>query len=151
MSTVHAAITEFMIRVAALNWVYENIEAFGGDPENITVFGQSAGGASVRALVSSPLTGNKINRAIIQSGIFPSSGFDCSKPEDVMPYGIEFAERTGAGSLEELRELPWERLVELYWEILPGKAGGTHGMVSSCGRRYFARGHGRRASETGTY
>ena len=103
-------------QVAALNWVYENIEAFGGDPENITVFGQSAGGASVRALVSSPLTGNKIKRAIIQSGIFPSSGFDCSKPEDVMPYGIEFAERTGAGSLEELRALPWEKLVELYWE-----------------------------------
>ncbi|MBB5266078.1 para-nitrobenzyl esterase [Catenibacillus scindens] len=102
-------------QIAALDWVYENIEDFGGDPENITVFGQSAGGASVRTLVSSSLTGNKIKKAIIQSGIFPSGGIDCSKPEDVMRFGIEFAERAGARSLRELRSMPWEKLLDIYW------------------------------------
>ena len=55
-------------QVAALNWVHDNIAQFGGDPDNITIFGQSAGAGSVRTLVTSPLTGNLIKKAIIQSG-----------------------------------------------------------------------------------
>lgn len=55
-------------QLAALHWVKKNIESFGGDPENITVFGQSAGAGSVQALISSPLTEGLIQRAIIQSG-----------------------------------------------------------------------------------
>lgn len=54
-------------QIAAIDWVRENIEAFGGDPENITAFGQSAGGMSVRNLVSSPMTKGKIQKAILQS------------------------------------------------------------------------------------
>lgn len=55
-------------QIAALDWVYNNIEAFGGDTGNITVAGQSAGGISVQALVTSPLTKGKISKAIMQSG-----------------------------------------------------------------------------------
>jgi len=55
-------------QIAALKWVYNNIEQFGGDPENITIFGQSAGAMSIKNLVASPLTGNMIKKAIIQSG-----------------------------------------------------------------------------------
>ena len=55
-------------QVAALQWVHDNIAQFGGDPENITVFGQSAGAASIKNLVSSPLSKGMIHRAIIQSG-----------------------------------------------------------------------------------
>ena len=51
-------------QIAALKWVKENIAAFGGDPENITVFGQSAGCMSVQTLISSPLTENWISKAI---------------------------------------------------------------------------------------
>ena len=51
----------------ALRWVRQNIAAFGGDPENITVFGQSAGGASVQAFLASPLVQGQFRRAIIQS------------------------------------------------------------------------------------
>ncbi len=54
-------------QIAAIDWGRENINAFGGDPDNITVFGQSAGGMGVRNLVSSPMTKGKIHRAIIQS------------------------------------------------------------------------------------
>jgi len=55
-------------QIAALKWVHANIAAFGGDPDNITILGQSAGAGSVKTLVSSPLTGNLIKKAIIQSG-----------------------------------------------------------------------------------
>ena len=55
-------------QIAALKWVHANIAAFGGDPDNITILGQSAGAGSVKALVSSPLTGDLVKKAIIQSG-----------------------------------------------------------------------------------
>ena len=55
-------------QIAALRWVYNNIAAFGGDPQAITVFGQSAGAASIKNLISSPLAIPMIHRAIIQSG-----------------------------------------------------------------------------------
>ena len=55
-------------QIAALRWIHENIAAFGGDPENITIFGQSAGAGSVKTLVSSPLTDGLIKKAVIQSG-----------------------------------------------------------------------------------
>ena len=55
-------------QIAALKWVHDNIAAFGGDPDNITIFGQSAGAGSVKTLVNSPLTEGLISKAIIQSG-----------------------------------------------------------------------------------
>ena len=55
-------------QIAALKWIHANIAAFGGDPDNITILGQSAGAGSVKSLVSSPLTGDLIKKAIIQSG-----------------------------------------------------------------------------------
>ena len=55
-------------QIAALKWVHNNIAQFGGDPDNITILGQSAGAGSVKTLVSSPLTDGLISKAIIQSG-----------------------------------------------------------------------------------
>lgn len=55
-------------QIAALKWIKNNIAQFGGDPNNVTVFGQSAGGAAVGYLCTSPLTQNLINKAIIMSG-----------------------------------------------------------------------------------
>ncbi|EFN64026.1 Esterase E4 [Camponotus floridanus] len=56
-------------QVAALKWIKENIEAFGGDPNNITIFGISAGGSSVHLLMLSPLSKGLFHKAILQSGI----------------------------------------------------------------------------------
>jgi len=55
-------------QVAALKWVRENIEVFGGDPDNITIFGESAGGASVTNLMAMPLAKGLFHKAICQSG-----------------------------------------------------------------------------------
>lgn len=55
-------------QIAALKWVHENITAFGGDPDNITVFGFSAGGMSTRMLMCSPLSRGMISKIIVESG-----------------------------------------------------------------------------------
>ena len=64
----HGVNAGILDQIAALRWVRENIAAFGGDPDNITIFGQSAGGMSVRMLLTSPLTNGLFQRAIVQSG-----------------------------------------------------------------------------------
>ena len=56
----------------ALKWVHENIAAFGGDPDNVTIFGESAGGCSVENLLVMPQTEGLFKRAIIQSGLVPA-------------------------------------------------------------------------------
>ena len=53
-------------QVFAIRWIRKNIEAFGGDPDNITLFGQSAGAISVQTLISSPTTRGMIAKAIMQ-------------------------------------------------------------------------------------
>ncbi len=98
-------------QIAALQWIHDNISAFGGDPENITVFGQSAGAMSTQTLISSPLTGNMIKRAILQSGGSYGKGLHRDTPlSEQESYGEIFAEILGASSLEEMRSKPAEEI-----------------------------------------
>lgn len=87
-------------QIAALRWVRENIAAFGGDPENITVFGQSAGAISTLVLTCSPLTKGMFAKAIIQSGM----GLNCDFPLAMAEAdGEEFMGYAKVNSLAELR------------------------------------------------
>ena len=100
-------------QIAALTWVYKNIVSFGGDPENITVFGQSAGGMSTQVLVSSPLTKNMIKRAILQSSGGYQGGFNRDYSiEEAYQIGEQFVQLTGAKTFAELQALPLETIAK---------------------------------------
>ena len=94
-------------QIAALTWVRENIAAFGGDPENITLFGQSAGGMSVQTLLTSPLTKGMIARAVLQSCVGLSYDHDLASAEEL---GLWFARNAGVDSLEAMRALTPEQV-----------------------------------------
>lgn len=101
-------------QVAALGWVRRNIAAFGGDPDHIMVFGQSAGGMSVENLLLSPLTRGVISAAIMQSGggLQRGGGSTGVLTRDVAYERAEgFLRVCGASSIAELRALPAETLV----------------------------------------
>lgn len=68
----HSANFGTLDTIQALDWVASNIEAFGGDPDNITIFGESSGGVNVASLLVSPVAAGKFHKAIIQSGGFAS-------------------------------------------------------------------------------
>lgn len=95
-------------QIAALRWVRENIEAFGGDSGKITIAGQSAGGMSVQTLISSPLTKGMIAGAIMQSSV--GLNYD-HRLKDAEAEGEEIVRRTGAKNLEELRSLSYEEIM----------------------------------------
>lgn len=86
-------------QITALTWLRQNIKTFGGDPDRITMFGQSAGAASIRALLSSPLTQGMISGAIMESG---PGGRGMGRPysqylsiSEVMPYMKPVLKDTG--------------------------------------------------------
>jgi len=91
-------------QIAALRWVHENIASFGGDPEQVTVFGESAGGGSVAALLAMPAARGLFRRAIAQS--VPGTYF-----------GLELAAGVGAAIATELGRRP---SVEDLTSVAPG-------------------------------
>ncbi len=103
-------------QIAALGWVQKNIGQFGGDPKNVTIDGQSAGGASVHDLTASPLARGLFQHAIVESGgSSVGRGGMGGGPETLANAetdGARFAELKGAHSLKELRAMSWQKLIE---------------------------------------
>ena len=103
-------------QIAAINWVRRNIPAFGGNPDNITIFGQSAGASSVQNLCASPLSKGLFNRAIMQSG----GGFNCGgvlepkSREEAFSLAVDFICYAGYESIDEARKATDRELLEKY-------------------------------------
>lgn len=103
-------------QIAAVRWVKENITSFGGDPGNVTVFGESAGGMSVGALLASPSATGLFHKAILQSG-----AADIGKARENSAKIAHFLlSKLGIGATDagKLFDAPWETILDAQKEVL---------------------------------
>ena len=107
--------------VAALEWIQENIAAFGGDPENITLFGQSGGGMKVTSLCQTPVADNLFHKGIVMSGTTDADMF-ANHMEKHLPTLME---KLNVKTADELAAVPYRALAEAFLSIVgPGGAFG---------------------------
>ena len=100
--------------IAALEWIQDNIAAFGGDPDNVTVFGQSGGGAKVLALMTSPYAKGLFHKGIVQSGATETMGvtFASKEASASLTQRILDSLDITADNIEDIQTIPEARLQE---------------------------------------
>ena len=103
-------------QLTAMMWVKHNIEAFGGDPDNITIMGQSAGAMSVQQHCLSPLSRGVFHKAVMSSGGGVIKMLSAAHPEKNYDFWKMIMEQCGAKTLEEFRAVPVEKLFSVWTE-----------------------------------
>jgi para-nitrobenzyl esterase len=104
--------------VASLQWVRDNIARFGGDPENVTIMGESGGGSKVSHLLATPAADGLFDKAIIQSGPGVTSG----KKADAAKLAADLMAKLGVSTVAELQAVPAETLLAAARSVLPARA-----------------------------
>jgi para-nitrobenzyl esterase len=108
----------YLDQIAALEWVKRNVAAFGGDPGNVTIFGESAGGGSVHTLMTTPLARGLFHKAIVQSGGGRAGGIMTPRSlKEAEAVGVAFGKLVGvagedAAALAALRKVPAADVVQ---------------------------------------
>ncbi len=122
-------------QIAGLKWVKNNVSTFGGDSNNVTIFGESAGGISVSMLCASPLAKGLFHKAISESGgsfgpIEDNRTYGILSLQGAEKIGNDFISKLGAHSLEEMRTLSAQKIIEAdtvsllsfrFWPVCDGK------------------------------
>lgn len=107
-------------QLAALKWVKANIAAFGGDPDCVTIFGQSGGGFSVQSLIAFPASKGYFKRAIMQSGggLTASFQFTTTTLEESYDYYSKFMDYLNVKTVAQARAVPTDVLLEKFLEYI---------------------------------
>lgn len=111
-------------QMTAIKWVKDNIASFGGDPENITIMGLSAGGMSVQQHCLSPLTDGMFQKAVMSSGGVISKVLSAGAPEKRYEFWKAAMENAGCKTLAEFRAISPEKLFEAWSETRKEVKGG---------------------------
>lgn len=105
-------------QIAALRWVRDNVARFGGDPDKVVIMGQSAGASSVAALMMSPLAKGLFRGAVMSSGCNLTT--EPPALESAEAIGLQVQERLGARSLDDMRQVPADRILAIQSESQVG-------------------------------
>ena len=119
-------------QLTAIRWVKDNIAAFGGDPENITIMGQSAGAASVQMLCQSPLSAGLFQKAVMSSGC-GLGGMLTGNEEKSSAFWTAVKERCGCKTLAAFRALPIEDLFSAWQSAKKDVKGGANAVFPITG------------------